>query len=318
MNKANNVNLNTVSMSERIKQGVKDYIVLTLGTLLYVLGWEIFLIPHGIASGGLTGACTIIQFGTGIPVAYSFFVINLFLLVIGFMVLGRGFGIRTIYAILLSTAFFAIFGKMTCLHSVPGNFLWVDNKILATIVGGLMEAVGIGFIFLRGGSTGGTDVLVLIMNKFWPITVGKVYLYTDIFIISSQLLVGKTFGDMLYGYLAMVIFSYTIDFVILGSKSTVKVLVFSDKYEEIADFIMKNLDRGVTALNSVGMYTKESRKVLLVLIRKSQLPVVTKAIKDIDRDAFVTISQVSSVYGEGFDELKTGFPTKDKNDDKLQ
>ena len=181
------------------------------------------------------------------------------------------------------------------------------------IVGGLLEAVGVGLIFQRGGSTGGTDIAALVLNKFWPISPGKVYLYSDIFIIASVLLIpGKTFEDMIYGYLAMITFSFMLDFVLLGSKSTVQVLVFTQKYEEMADYMMAKLHRGVTALKAVGWYTKQDKNVLLIVARKSQMPELSKAIKHIDDKAFVSVSPASSVYGEGFDQLKTGIEKKKK------
>ena len=151
------------------------------------------------------------------------------------------------------------------------------------------------------------------MNKFWPLSPGKVYLYSDVFIIASVLLIpGKTFEDMIYGYIAMITFSFMLDFVLLGSKSTVQVLVFTQKYEQMADYIMKNMRRGVTVLKAVGWYTRTEKNVLLILVRKSQMPELSKGIKAIDDKAFVSVSPASSVYGEGFDELKTGIPKKAK------
>ena len=186
------------------------------------------------------------------------------------------------------------------------------------IVGGLLEAVGVGLIFQRGGSTGGTDIAALVLNKFWPISPGKVYLYSDIFIIASVLLIpGKTFEDMIYGYLSMITFSFMLDFVLLGSKSTVQVLVFTQKYEEMADYMMAKLHRGVTALKAVGWYTKQDKNVLLIVARKSQMPELSKAIKHIDDKAFVSVSPASSVYGEGFDQLKTGIEKKKKAEKDL-
>lgn len=153
----------------------------------------------------------------------------------------------------------------------------------------------------------------LIINKFWPISPGKVYLYSDLFIIASVLLVpGKNFEDMIYGYVAMITFSFMVDFVLLGGKSTVQVMIFSQKYEQIADYILNNLRRGVTALKAVGWYTKGDKNVLLIMVRKSQLHELSKAVKSIDDKAFVSVVPASSVYGEGFDELKTGLNIKPK------
>lgn len=218
-----------------------DYLIVTIGTFFYCIAWDCFLIPNNIASGGLTGACTIIQFATGglIPLSYSFFVLNVFLLITGAIVLGKGFGIKTVYAVLLSTVLFRILPTFDFIQAVPGNFLYVDNRLLIPIMGGIIEAVGLGLILQRGGSTGGTDVIVMIINKFWPVSPGKVYLYSDLVIIASILLIpDKTFEDMIYGYVAMVTFSFMVDFVLLGGKSTLQVMVFSEKYEQIADYII--------------------------------------------------------------------------------
>lgn len=292
-----------------------DYVVVSVGTLMFCMAWDTFLIPNGIAAGGLTGACTVLQFATGglIPVAYSTFVANAALLIMGVIVLGNAFGVKTVYVVVLSSVLFKILPDFDWIQATPGNFFFIDNKALIPVVGGLIEAVGVGIIFQRGGSTGGTDVAALVMNKFWPISPGKVYLYSDMFIIASVLLIpGKTFEDMIYGYIAMVTFSFMLDFVLLGSKSTVQVLVFTQKYEEMADYMMNRLHRGVTALRAVGWYTKKEKNVLLIVARKSQMPELSKAIKHIDDKAFVSVSPASSVYGEGFDELKTGIEKKKK------
>ena len=139
------------------------------------------------SAGGLTGACTVIQFATHglIPVAYSTFIANAALLIIGVIVLGNAFGVKTVYVVVLSSVLFKILTGFDWIQATPGNFFFIDNKALIPIVGGLIEAVGVGLIFQRGGSTGGTDVAALVMNKFWPISPGKVYLYSDVFIIAS-------------------------------------------------------------------------------------------------------------------------------------
>lgn len=280
---------------------VSDYLVLSLGVLLYTFSWAAMLIPNGIASGGLTGICTVINFATGIPVFLSYIVINSVLLVIGSLVLGKGFGLKTIYAILLSTLALDFLGKITSIH------IFFDNKLLLVVVAGTIEAIGIAMILFRGGSTGGTDIVALIVNKFWPVSLGKVFVYCDLFIIASVLLVpGKTIEDMVYGYVAMIVFSLMVDWVMLGRKSTCQVLIFSEKYKEIADYIIHTLNRGVTALDAVGWYTGNEKKVLLILVRKRELRELTKVIKNLDSKAFVSVSSASTVYGEGFDEMKTG------------
>ena len=292
---------------------IREYLIISLGTLVYCMAWESFLIPNNIANGGLTGLCTIIQFATNglIPVSYSFIVANVLLLCLAFIILGKGAGIKTIYCILLSTVLFAVLPEFTFLKSIPGQPLYISEKVLIPLIGGLLEAFGIGLILHYGGSTGGTDIVALIVNKFWPVSLGKSYFYMDIFIIASILfLPGKSVQDMIYGYIAMITFSYMVDFMLLGRKSTVQVLIFSEKYEKIADYIIKSMDRGVTALKSVGWYTKQDKNVLLVLVRKTQLSDLTRVVKELDKNAFMSISPASGVYGEGFEEIKTGFTKK--------
>lgn len=295
----------------KIFKHIWDYGVLTFGIVIYCLAWTSFLIPNGIASGGGTGLCTIVYFASGgtIPVSVSFFVLNAILLIIGFMALGKAFGIKTIYAIILSTLLFDLFPDLDWTVTF-------DNKLLIAIVGGIVEAIGIGLVLLRGGSTGGTDIAAMIVNKYWPVSPGKVYLYSDIFIIASILLVpGKTIEDMIYGYVVMVTFSFMVDFVLLGQKSSVQILVFSNRYKEIADKVL-TMNRGVTALSSVGWYSKAEGKVLLIVVRQNELHSVVALIKNIDQKAFVSVSSASGVYGEGFDEMKTGISLKKKNQNK--
>ena len=196
------------------------------------------------------------------------------------------------------------------------------DKIMLVLIGGAMESIGIGMILLRGGSTGGTDIVAMILNKYWPISPGKVYLYSDVFIVSSLLLVPAEQGgglvNMIYAYVVMLVFSFGVDYVLLGNKSSVQLLVFSKKYKEIADHIIYDVQRGVTALQSVGWYSQQESKVLLIILRKYQMNEVINEIKRIDKDAFVSVSSANSVYGEGFEEIKTGLVIKKKINNKSE
>lgn len=284
---------------------------MSLGCVIFCLAWDGFMIPNGIASGGVMGLCTIFQFATGVPVPYTYILLNAILLGVGFWVMGNSFGFKTIYCIALTTVLFQFAPDIDIIKSIPGNPLYISDKILIPVIGGLLEAIGILMIFRRGGSTGGTDIVALIFNKYWPISPGKVFMIVDFFIIASILLVpGKTLQDMVYGYIAMIAFSLFLDFLMLGEKATAQVLVFSKKYEEIADEISLKLNRGVTALKAVGWYSKADSKVLLIIVKRTQLQPLTKAIKNIDPKAFVSVSSASGVYGEGFEEMKTSI---DKN-----
>lgn len=282
-----------------------DYFLMTVGSLIFVMAWTSFLIPNGLASGGLTGLCTIIQYGTGIPVGWTYPTINIILLILGFLSLGKAFGFKTIYVIVLTSVLFEVMPKF------PQLQVYIDEKFFVALVGSAMESVGIGLVLLRGGSTGGTDIVAMMINKYWPVSPGRVYLFTDIFIISSLLFIpDKGLVDVIYASVVMIGFSIGVDFVLLGNKSSVQILVFSSKYEQIADHMINEVRRGVTALQSVGWYSQKESKVLLIIARKHQMNDVVNAVKAIDKNAFISVSTAKSVYGEGFEEVKSGLKLK--------
>lgn len=294
---------------------VWDYFLMTVGTFIFVMAWTSFLQPNNLASGGLTGLSTILDYATQgkIPMDVTYAVLNVLLLVAGFLFLGKAFGFKTIYVIGLSSFLFWLLPEyFPNLEVVDENL----DKILVALIGGAMEAMGIGLILLRGGSTGGTDIVAMILNKYWPVSPGKVYLYSDVFIVASLILIpvdnGGGLVNMIYAYVVMITFSFGVDYVLLGNKSSVQLLVFSTKYQEIADHIIYDVQRGVTALKSIGWYSQKESKVLLIILRKHQMNEVINEIKHIDKDAFVSVSTANSVYGEGFEEIKTGIRRKKK------
>ena len=291
-----------------------DYFLMTVGSVIFCMAWTSIIIPTGLASGGLTGLCTIIEYATNgaIPMGIPYWIMNIGLLIIGFMSLGRAFGIKTIYVIILTSILFNVLPEFESLKYY--GFVENDEKLLAALIGAAMEAVGLGLVLLRGGSSGGTDIVAMIINKYWPVSPGRVYLYTDIFIIASLfLLPDKGLIDVVYAYIIMLGFSFGIDFVLLGNKSSVQILVFSSKYQEIADHMIHVIHRGVTALQSVGWYSQQESKVLLIVSRKHQMNEVIKEVKSIDPKAFVSVSTAMSVFGEGFEEAKTGINLKKTN-----
>ncbi len=293
--------------NNKILTSVIDYLVMTVGSIIFCMAWTSFLIPNGLASGGLTGLCTILQYGTGLPVGISYPVLNVLLLIMGFLVLGKAFGVKTIFVIALTSVLFDV------LPQFPQLVVLMDEKLLVALVGAAMEAVGIGIIMLRGGSTGGTDIIAMMINKFWPVSTGRVYLITDFIIIVSLLFVpDKGIVDMIYAYVVCIGFSLGIDFVLLGNKSTVQILVFSSRYKEIADYVITHQARGVTALQSVGWYSQKESKVLLIVARKTEMNGILNEIQNIDKRAFISVSSAMSVFGEGFEEVKTGVNLKKK------
>lgn len=279
----------------------KSYLIISLGVILYCFSWVAFLIPHGVAGGGVTGISSIIYYATGFEISYSYLIINVGLLIAGTIVLGNAFGLKTIYAIFLASAMFRIlpeFQWITEFSDIPDTFI---NAIL----GGSLTAIGISWIFAQGGSTGGTDIIALIVSKYREVSLGKVFLYCDLLIVGSiYFLPDKGLQDVIYGYIQMVSFSYMLDVLITGSKQSVQILIFTSKYNEMADMISNDLDRGVTALQSMGWHSKQEGKLLVVVARKQQLPEITSAIMEVDNKAFISVCSAMSVYGNGFDMVK--------------
>ena len=295
---------------------LRDYLVITVASFIFAMAWECFMIPNGMAAGGMMGLCTIIQYATGgfIEAQYSYIVINALLIITAVLAMGIGFGFKTIYCIIVSTLAMGLLDSATFLHSVEGNFFYVQERVLIPIIAGVLEAVGIGLVLRCGGSTGGTDIVALMVNKYWPLSLSTVFFFTDLAICSLLLFVpGKNFSDMCYGLEELVMFSIMVDFVVAGKRSSYQLLVFSEKYREIASHIIHNMNRGVTLLKAQGWYSKQEKNVLLILINQKELPSLTKVIKEADAKAFMSISPTSNVYGEGFDEIKTGVSVKKKS-----
>ena len=295
---------------------VKDYLILTVASFLFAFAWEGFMIPNGMSAGGMMGLCTIVQYATGgfIQAQYSYIVINAVLIIVAVLAMGIGFGFKTIYCIVVSSLAMGLVGSLDFLHSAPGEFLFIQERVLIPVFAGAIEAIGIGLILRYGGSTGGTDIISLMVNKYWPISLSMIYLVTDVIICSLLLfLPEKNFSDMCYGLEELVVFSLMIDIVVGGKRSSYQLLVFSEHYKEIADHIITNMDRGVTLLKAQGWYTKKDKDVLLILINQKELPSLTRVIKEVDPRAFMSISPTNNVYGEGFEEIKTGVSLKKKN-----
>ena len=290
-----------------------DYILMTIGSFIFCMAWTSIIMPTGLTSGGLTGLCAIIEYATKgvIPMGIPYWIMNIGLLIVGFLSLGRAFGIKTIYVIVLTSILFNVLPEFESLKYY--GFVENDEKLIAALVGAAMEALGLGIVLLRGGSSGGTDIIAMIINKYWPVSPGRVYIFTDVFIIALLLFIpDKTLIDVVYAYIIMLGFSFGIDYVLLGNKSSVQILVFSSKYQEIADHIIYNVHRGVTALQSVGWYSQKESKVLLIVARKFQMNEVVNEIKSIDKKAFISVSTAMSVFGEGFEEVKVGIRKKNQ------
>lgn len=310
-------------MKKRSKIGgiLIDYLVMTIGVLFVTVAWECFMIPNGMSAGGLMGLCAVIEYATGgaIIASYSYAVINIALILIAIWAFGIGFGFRTLYCIGMQALALKLFTNLDFLQAVPGNFLYIHDRVMIPVIAGVLEAVGIGLTIRKGGSTGGTDIIALMVNKYWPVSLSRMFFITDFIIITSILfLPGKVFGDMVYGYIMMAAYAAVIDFVVVGDRGAVQLLVFSSHHKEIADYIINKMERGVTVLKAIGWYTKQEKDVLLLLMRRNEVPEVSKVIKTLDSKAFMTVNSVGGVYGEGFEEIKAGITGKKKKKDDKQ
>ena len=313
---------------------IKEWTFVTMGILVYVLGWSLFLIPNNLVGGGVSGISSMIQYATQgkIQMGYSYLVINAVLIAAAVIVLGMGFGAKTIYAIILASVALRFLPDMIP-PSIVNTLALQNGKLMSVIMGGLMAGIGIGMSISNGGSTGGTDIIALIYTKYHNVSPGKVILFLDFIIITSSLLIpsyvqdvdpatgvallgadGKPlmhlmpFADkittVVYGLILVTVNSYVLDMYISGSQQSVQLFILSKEYEKIADAIANDLHRGVTVLDGKGWYTKQDTKVLMVITRKSDLNLMLRHIKQIDSHAFLSVSSVNGVYGKGFETIK--------------
>ena len=301
----------------------KEYGLITLGLLAYALGWTIFLLPNNLVGGGVSGFAAIIYYATGIPLGYTYLVVNVVLLLIAIKILGTGFGGKTIYAIIMTGI---------CLNVFPGlvpsefinEFAVSNGKLICTVLGGIIAGVGIGISISQGGSTGGTDIIALLWCKFRNGSPGRVILIIDVLIILSSIMIpsytesGKLlpFSEKLavvvYGLIQVTVSGYAVDLYLSGSKQSVQAFIFTKKYEEMADAIAFDMKRGVTVIPAKGWFSKDDVNVVMVVTRKSDLNLLLRYVKTIDSEAFLSVSSAMGVYGKGFDTIKV----KQKNDKK--
>lgn len=287
----------------KIFDNVKTYVIITSGLLISSLAWTAFLLPHQISGSGVSGIGAIVYYATGIPMGYTYFAINVVLLGVGLRILGTGFGIKTVYGVLMSALL------LTILQPLIPNAV-VQEKFMSAIIGGALCGVGLAIVFSQGGSTGGTDIIALVITKYRNISPGRIILICDVFIISSSFVVlnhletSQRIETMVYGFVTMALQAYTLDTILSGNRQSVQIFIFSKQFEKIADAISSKLHRGVTVIEGTGWYTKENQKVIITLVRKHEASDVYRIIKGVDDKAFITVANVMGVYGKGFEELK--------------
>jgi uncharacterized membrane-anchored protein YitT (DUF2179 family) len=281
-----------------------SYIVITFGLALYTFAWSAFMLPAKIVGGGVSGISSVLYYAAGlhIPIGVMNLVINAILVLLGFKILGSKFGANTIYGIVMSSAFFILWQQV--LH-VDTLFNVADfGGFMCAIIGGALCGAGIGLTFSMGGNSGGTDIIALIISKFYNISPGKVIMYLDIFIIGSSFFVSYKLENVIFGYIVMVTMTYVLDMVIDGNKQSYQIMVFSGKTKEIGDTVTSEVGRGATLLDAEGCYSHHSQQVLIIMAHKTDKAHVMQIIHRIDPNAFISVSKVQGVYGTNFNKLK--------------
>ena len=284
---------------------VKDYFFIALGCLAYCFGFCLFMLPYEFTPGGMTGVSAIIFYATGFPTQYSYFIINAILLAIGLKVLGFKFFTKTIYATACITLFLALVQQI--LKQPDGTLPKVigDQPFMAAVLGACIEGAALGFVFLNNGSTGGTDIIAAIINKYKNFSMGRILMWLDFVIVSSSFMVFHDWNKVVTGYVILLISMILIDYTMSSATQSVQFTIISDHHEEIAEKIGKELHRGVTVLYGEGWYSKQERRVLIVMARRRESTQIFRLINHIENNAFVTMTKVVGVYGEGFDLIKT-------------
>ncbi len=281
-----------------IWQEIRSHIIITLAIIVSAIGWTGFLIPNQMLGGGVTGLSTIIYWLTGIPTGIMIFVLNAILILIAFKSLGKRFAISTIYSVIMTSITFYIFQEYVILKPI------IEDRFLAAVLGAGLNGVACGIIFLEGSSTGGTDVIVVMINKYRNVTLGRLSLFINVAIISCSYLVFKDLELLIYSYVGLMITSYTMDLTMNGSKQSVQMFIFSSNPREIADRVGSEIHRGVTMIKGTGWYSKSESEIVMVVVRKTESQRVIRIVKQTDPAAFVSVNAVMGVYGKGFDVMK--------------
>ncbi|NLI99938.1 MAG: YitT family protein [Bacteroidales bacterium] len=276
----------------------KDYLTIIVGSFMYALGVTQFIMPHQFVIGGLTGIAVLLNYAFNLPVSLLVLVMNALLLLLAFRILGSEFLVKTIVGVALLSLFIGMF------EQVQWDPIMTDEPLMAGLIGAILGGSGVGLLMSVNGSSGGTDIIVLIINKFRHITPGRTMLLVDLVIVSSSYLIFRSVDTIVFGIIIIAVMATSVDWILSGIRQSVQFFIFSTRYEEIATQINLQLRRGCTVLDGTGWYTQQPQKVLLVMAKQSESNSIFRLVKQIDKNAFISQSNVMGVYGEGFDRMK--------------
>lgn len=276
----------------------KDYLMIILGTFMYSVGITQFIMPHKFVTGGLAGVGVLLNYAISIPVSLTILIINVILIIIAWRILGSQFLAKTIAGVICLSSFIGMFEALNL------QVIMESEPIIAGMIGALLCGSGIGLVFSVNGSTGGTDIIIMIVNKYRNFTPGRTMLIIDVLIVSTSFFIFQSVETIIYGFIIIAIMTTTIDYVINGVRQSVQFFIFSREYDQIADEITRQLHRGCTVLDGVGWYSQQSVKVLVVMAKRTESVSIFRIVKGIDDNAFISQSSVIGVYGEGFDRIR--------------
>ncbi len=278
----------------KIKRMVWNGGLMTLGCTIMALGYALFLIPHHFVPGGISGVSIILNYFTRLPVGTMIAVLNIPIIILAWKAMGRNYALKTLAGILLNSVLIDFFYEVVRVPSAT------RNPILASIYGGIMLGIGLGLVFRGKATTGGSDIIGLILSRSRGVSVGFGIMITDFIIISASALAFRDLEAPLYGYIVLFLSTRVIDMVLEGWNYSKLVIITSSRSEAISAFILKELDRGGTAIKARSLYLNREGEVILTVIHRKQLPELRQFIKDTDPNAFVIINDTYDVMGRGF------------------
>lgn len=284
-----------------LKSNFKDLIFIALGILSYAVGYTAFILPEKVVMGGVSGISALIYYAVQIPAGISILVLNILMLVIAFTALTKQFIVRTIIGVGIMSLFVGVLQPFFAAHPI---ITAGEDKFMHVLIGGAMAGAGLGLVFSHNGSTGGTDIITVMLNKFFNMSFGRAMQFIDCTIICSSYLLFHSVETIVYGVAFTLIASFVCDYVVNGTRQTVQFMIISKKYKEIADAINTDVRRGVTLIEGKGWYSKNDVDMLIVLTRKYESQEVFAVIKAIDPNAVVSQTFCQGVFGEGFDKIK--------------
>lgn len=279
----------------------KDLAFIFFGIFLYSLGFTAFILPEQVTMGGVAGIAALLYYAFKLPAGITLYVINITLLLIAFRALNKQFTIRTIIGVTIMSA---LIGTLQPLFAAHPLITAGKDTFMHVLIGGALGGTGLGIVFSHNGSTGGTDIITALLNKYFNVSFGRAMQFIDITIICSSYLLFHSTEKIVYGVAFTIVASILCDYVINGTRQTVQFIIISKEYQQIADVINQKLHRGVTVIEGKGWYSKKEVDILIVLTRKYESQDLFNHIKIIDPDALVSQTFCHGVFGAGFDKIR--------------